>query len=46
MLRSLKYGLHGAVVAGLIAVPVLWNSVDKTVDPVHNQRLETIFQWQ
>lgn len=31
MLRSMKYGLHGAVLAGLIAAPVVWNSVDKSV---------------
>lgn len=31
MLRSVKYGLHGAVLAGLIAAPVLWTTVDKTV---------------
>ena len=31
MLRSMKYGLHGAVVAGLVAAPVVWNSVDRSV---------------
>ena len=34
MLRSVKYGLHGAVLAGLISLPALWNTVDKTVDLV------------
>lgn len=31
MLRSIKYGLYGAVLAGLVAAPVAWGSVDKTV---------------
>ncbi len=31
MLRSVKYGLYGAVLAGLVAAPVAWNSMDKTV---------------
>jgi resuscitation-promoting factor RpfB len=31
VLRSVKYGLNGAVLAGLVAAPVVWNSVDKTV---------------
>ena len=31
MLRSLKYGLHGAVLAGLVAAPLVWSSVDKAV---------------
>jgi uncharacterized protein YabE (DUF348 family) len=31
VLRSIKYGLHGAIVAGLIAVPAVWSSVDKSV---------------
>jgi len=31
VLRSLKYGLHGAVLAGLVAVPAIWSSVDKSV---------------
>jgi uncharacterized protein YabE (DUF348 family) len=34
VLRSIKYGLHGAVLAGLVAAPVLWNSVDKSVQLV------------
>jgi uncharacterized protein YabE (DUF348 family) len=32
VLRSVKYGLHGAVLAGLISLPALWNTVDKTVN--------------
>jgi uncharacterized protein YabE (DUF348 family) len=31
VLRSVKYGLHGAVLAGLAAAPLVWTSVDKTV---------------
>ncbi|SHH57308.1 Uncharacterized conserved protein YabE, contains G5 and tandem DUF348 domains [Jatrophihabitans endophyticus] len=31
MLRSVKYGLYGAVLAGLVAAPVAWATVDKTV---------------
>jgi uncharacterized protein YabE (DUF348 family) len=38
VLRSVKYGLYGAVLAGLVAVPALWNSVDKTVDLVVDGR--------
>jgi uncharacterized protein YabE (DUF348 family) len=34
VLRSVKYGLHGAVLAGLVALPALWSQVDKTVDLV------------
>jgi uncharacterized protein YabE (DUF348 family) len=34
VLRSVKYGLNGAVLAGLIAIPALWNSVDKRVELV------------
>jgi resuscitation-promoting factor RpfB len=44
VLRSVKYGLHGAVLAGLISLPALWNSVDKTVDLVvdgHAQSIRT-----
>ena len=42
MLRSVKYGLHGAVLAGLVALPVVWNSVDKTVDLVVDGRAQSI----
>lgn len=31
MLRSMKYGLHAALLAGLVATPVVWNHVDKSV---------------
>ena len=31
MLRSIKYGLYGAVLAGLVGGTVAWTSVDKTV---------------
>ncbi len=31
MLRSVKYGLYGAVLAGLVGGTVAWGSVDKTV---------------
>ena len=34
MLRSVKYGLYGGVLAGLLALPALWNTVDKTVELV------------
>jgi resuscitation-promoting factor RpfB len=34
VLRSVKYGLNAAVLAGLVSVPVVWNSVDKTVNLV------------
>jgi len=42
VLRSVKYGLHGAVLAGLVALPVVWNSVDKTVDLVVDGRAQSI----
>jgi uncharacterized protein YabE (DUF348 family) len=29
--RSIKYGLYGAVLAGIIGAPVAWSQVDKTV---------------
>ena len=44
MLRSVKYGLHGAVLAGLVSLPALWNSVDKTIELVvdgHPQSVQT-----
>ena len=44
MLRSVKYGLHGAVLAGLVSLPAMWNTVDKTVDLVvdgHPQSIHT-----
>ncbi|MDT4912460.1 MAG: resuscitation-promoting factor RpfB [Pseudonocardiales bacterium] len=42
MLRSFKYGLYGAVLAGLTAAPVVWNSVDKSVDLVVDGRAHTV----
>jgi uncharacterized protein YabE (DUF348 family) len=42
VLRSVKYGLNGAVLAGLIAVPTLWSAVDKTVDLVVDGRPQAI----
>jgi uncharacterized protein YabE (DUF348 family) len=34
VLRSVKYGLNGAVLAGLAAAPMIWTSVDKSVELV------------
>ncbi|MDT4900703.1 MAG: resuscitation-promoting factor RpfB [Pseudonocardiales bacterium] len=42
MLRSIKYGLHGAVLAGLVAAPVVWNSVDKSVHLVVDGKAATV----
>lgn len=42
MLRSIKYGLYGAVMAGLIAAPVVWSSVDKSVHLVVDGRSSTV----
>jgi uncharacterized protein YabE (DUF348 family) len=42
VLRSVKYGIHGAVLAGLIAVPVVWNTVDKSVDLVVDGHARTV----
>jgi resuscitation-promoting factor RpfB len=47
VLRSVKYGLNAAVLAGLIAAPVVWNSVDKSVDLVvdgHSRTVQTTAQ--
>lgn len=44
MLRSVKYGLNAAVVAGLVATPLAWTHVDKTVTLVvdgHATRVHT-----
>jgi uncharacterized protein YabE (DUF348 family) len=38
VLRSVKYGLHGAVLAGLAAAPLVWISVDKSVHLVVDGR--------
>jgi uncharacterized protein YabE (DUF348 family) len=42
VLRTVKYGLNGAVLAGLIAIPALWNSVDKKVELVVDGQPRTI----
>jgi resuscitation-promoting factor RpfB len=42
VLRSVKYGLHGAVLAGLVAAPVVWNSVDKAVHLVVDGQATTV----
>jgi uncharacterized protein YabE (DUF348 family) len=42
VLRSVKYGLYGAVLAGLVSLPALWNSVDKTVDLVVDGHVQAI----
>jgi uncharacterized protein YabE (DUF348 family) len=42
VLRSIKYGLYGAVLAGLTAAPVVWNSVDKTVNLVVDGRSHAV----
>jgi uncharacterized protein YabE (DUF348 family) len=42
VLRSVKYGLNGAVLAGLIAVPTLWSTVDKSIDLVVDGRQQSI----
>ena len=42
MLRSMKYGLYGAVLAGLVAAPVVWNTVDKSVDLVVDGSSHTV----
>lgn len=42
MRRSIKYGLYGAVLAGLIAAPVAWISVDNTVHLVVDGKGDTV----
>jgi uncharacterized protein YabE (DUF348 family) len=42
VLRSFKYGLYGAVLAGLVAAPVVWNTVDKSVHLVVDGRSQTV----
>jgi resuscitation-promoting factor RpfB len=42
VLRSVKYGLYGAVLAGLAAAPVVWSSVDKSVDLVVDGRTTAV----
>ena len=42
MLRSIKYGLYGAVLAGLIATTIAWVSVDKSVHLVVDGHPSTV----
>ncbi|HEY6795124.1 MAG TPA: ubiquitin-like domain-containing protein [Kineosporiaceae bacterium] len=42
MLRSVKYGLHGAVLAGLAAAPLVWSSVDRSVQLVVDGRATSV----
>ncbi len=42
MLRTIKYGVNGAVLAGLIAAPVLWTNVDKSVHLVVDGKTQTV----
>lgn len=42
MLRSMKYGLYGAVLAGLVAAPVVWSSVDKSIKLVVDGQPRTV----
>jgi resuscitation-promoting factor RpfB len=42
VLRSFKYGLYGAVIAGLAAAPVVWNTVDKSVNLVVDGQARTV----
>jgi uncharacterized protein YabE (DUF348 family) len=42
LLRSVKYGLYGAVLAGLIGGTVAWTNVDKTVHLVVDGKSQTV----
>jgi uncharacterized protein YabE (DUF348 family) len=42
VLRSLKYGIFGAILAGLIAAPIAWATVDKSVTLVVDGRAQTV----
>jgi uncharacterized protein YabE (DUF348 family) len=42
LLRSVKYGLYGAVLAGVVGGTVAWGSVDKTVALVVDGKARTI----
>lgn len=42
MLRSVKYGLYGAVLAGLVGGSVAWSNVDKTVRLVVDGQSRTV----
>jgi uncharacterized protein YabE (DUF348 family) len=42
LLRSVKYGLYGAVLAGVVGGTVAWTSVDKTVHLLVDGRNQTV----
>ncbi|WP_375491880.1 ubiquitin-like domain-containing protein [uncultured Jatrophihabitans sp.] len=42
MLRTIKYGVNAAVLAGLIATPVVWAGVDKSVHLVVDGKARTV----
>jgi uncharacterized protein YabE (DUF348 family) len=42
LLRSVKYGLYGAVLAGVVGGTVAWTNVDKTVHLLIDGRSETV----
>jgi resuscitation-promoting factor RpfB len=42
VLRSLKYGTFGAILAGLIAAPIMWATVDKSVTLVVDGKVQTV----
>lgn len=42
MLRSLKYGTCGAVLAGLVATPLAWLTVDKSVELVVDGKSQSV----
>jgi uncharacterized protein YabE (DUF348 family) len=42
VLRSVKYGLYGAVLAALFALPTLWSSVDKSVQLIVDGQPHTV----
>jgi uncharacterized protein YabE (DUF348 family) len=42
VLRSVKYGLYAAVLVGLLAVPVAWSAVDKSVNLVVDGKATTV----
>ena len=46
MIRSVKYGLYGAVLAGVVSGTVAWQSVDKTVHLVVDGNRSTIHTTQ
>jgi len=42
LLRSVKYGLYGAVIAGVVSGTVAWQGIDKTVHLVVDGNLSTV----